>query len=60
MRWGPEDERMPPTQEVKCTDEDCFVDMFEAHYTYDVPDEHGVEDLSCPACGGRALEAIEL
>jgi len=43
---------MPPTLEVKCTDEDCFLDMFENHYTYDVPDDHGVADLRCPVCGG--------
>jgi hypothetical protein len=35
--------------------------MFEVHYTYDVPDEHGVEDLSCPVCGGTdCLRAIEV
>jgi hypothetical protein len=52
---------MPPTQEVACTDEDCFCDMFEVHYTYEVPDEHGVEDLSCPVCGGtECLRAIEV
>ena len=45
-------ESMPPTLEVKCTDEDCFLDMFENHYTYDVPDDHGVADLRCPVCGG--------
>jgi len=51
---------MPPTQEVKCLDADCFLDMFELHYTYDVPDDHGVADLTCPVCGGTDLEAIEL
>ncbi len=53
--------RMPPTKEVKCTDDGCFLDMFENHYTYDVPEDHGVADLSCPVCGGTdCLEEIEL
>jgi hypothetical protein len=31
------------------------------HYTYDVPDDHGVADLQCPVCGGTdCLEEIEL
>jgi len=51
---------MPATEEVRCTAEECFLDMFEVHYTYDLPEEHGMEDLSCPVCGGSALEAIEL
>ncbi|ESS07604.1 MAG: hypothetical protein A07HB70_00145 [uncultured archaeon A07HB70] len=51
---------MPPTTEVKCLDDDCFLDMFENHYTYDVPDDHSVPDLVCPACGGTALDEIEL
>jgi len=51
---------MPATEEVRCTAEDCFLDMFEVHYTYDLPDDHGTEDLQCPVCGGSALEAIEL
>jgi hypothetical protein len=28
--------------------------MFEVHYTYDVPDDHGVDDLSCPYCADNA------
>jgi hypothetical protein len=53
--------RMPPTKEIRCTDGDCFLDMFENHYTYDVPDEHSVADLQCPVCGGSdCLEEIEL
>lgn len=24
------------------------------HYTYDVPDDHGVADLSCPYCADSA------
>jgi len=52
---------MPPTLEVKCTDADCYLDMFENHYTYDVPEEHGVSDLSCPVCGGTdCLEEIQV
>ena len=51
---------MPPTTEIKCADADCFLDMFENHYTYDVPEDHGVEDLVCPACGGTTLEEITL
>ena len=52
---------MPPTMEVRCTNPDCFLDMFENHYTYDVPEDHGVDELSCPVCGGSdCLEEIEL
>ncbi len=51
---------MPPTTEVTCLDDDCFLDMFENHYTYDVPDDHSVPDLVCPVCGGTELDEIEL
>jgi hypothetical protein len=52
---------MPATLELKCTDEDCELDMFELHYTYDMPDDAGVADFSCPYCGASdPLEAIEL
>lgn len=51
---------MPMTMEVKCTNEDCELDMFESHYTYDVDDDHSVGDLACPFCGGAALEEIEV
>lgn len=52
---------MPATLEVVCTDDGCELDMFELHYTYDMPDDVGVEDFSCPYCGGVSpLEAIEL
>ena len=55
------DPAMPPTLEVKCTDADCYLDMFENHYTYDVPDDHEVSDLSCPVCGGTdCLSEIEV
>lgn len=45
---------MPETVEVKCDNGDCELDMFEVHYTYDVPDDHGVADLSCPYCTNSA------
>jgi len=51
---------MPSTTEVKCESDDCELDMFENHYTYDVPDDHAVEDLSCPYCGGSDLVEIEV
>jgi len=52
---------MPKTLEVKCTSADCELDMFELHYTYDMPDEVGVADFTCPYCGeGDGLEEIEL
>jgi hypothetical protein len=52
---------MPATKEIKCTSDDCELDLFENHYTYDVADDHSVVDLSCPLCGGTdCLEAIEL
>ena len=61
MGDGTESPIMPSTMEVECTNEDCFLDMFENHYTYDVPDDHSVEDLSCPVCGGTScLEEIEV
>lgn len=48
---------MPATLEVKCTNGDCEMDMFELHYTYDMPDEVGVEDFVCPYC--RETEPLE-
>ncbi len=51
---------MPKTLEVVCTDSDCELDMFELHYTYDLPYETGVEDFVCPYCrSGDHLEALE-
>lgn len=41
---------MPPTKEFACRNPDCFLDMFESHYTYDMPDEHGPADVVCPVC----------
>ena len=53
--------RMPTTLEIRCTDDACELDMFELHYTYDMPDDVGVADFACPYCGGNdPLEAIEL
>ncbi len=51
---------MPATKEVKCEHPECALDMFENHYTYDVPDDHSVDDLSCPYCGGDQLSLIEV
>jgi len=52
---------MPKTEELNCTADDCELDMFENHYTYDVPDDLSVDDLQCPYCGGTTtLEPIEL
>ncbi len=52
---------MPTTLEVKCTNDDCELDMFELHYTYDMPDDVGVEDFVCPYCRqSPSLEVIEV
>ena len=52
---------MPATLEVVCTDDSCEMDLFEMHYTYDMPDEVGVEDFQCPYCGDTdCLDAVEL
>jgi hypothetical protein len=50
---------MPKTLEVTCQRGDCELDMAELHYTYDMPDDTGPADFSCPYCGGD-VEAIEL
>jgi len=42
---------MPRTLEVVCTDDDCELDMFELHYTYDMPSDVEVTDFACPYCG---------
>jgi hypothetical protein len=50
---------MPETLEVKCANDGCELDMFELHYTYDMPDDVGVADFTCPYCGSaETLEAI--
>jgi aspartate carbamoyltransferase regulatory subunit len=52
---------MPSTKEVKCTNRDCELDMFENHYTYDVPEDHSIEDLQCPYCSQtESLQVISL
>ncbi|MFC7073436.1 hypothetical protein ACFQJ7_00505 [Halovenus rubra] len=52
---------MPATLEVVCTANDCEVDMFELHYTYDMPEEVGVTDFQCPyCCGTDCLSEVEL
>lgn len=52
---------MPETVEVICDSQDCELDMFEVHYTYDVPDDHEVSELVCPYCTDRSqLSEIEL
>ena len=45
---------MPTTMEVRCVDEDCTLDMFELHYTYDMPADTTVADFACPYCGQTA------
>lgn len=42
---------MPKTLDVVCTADDCELDMFELHYTYDMPEEVGLQDFQCPYCG---------
>ncbi len=42
---------MPATLEVVCENGDCELDMFELHYTYDMPEDVEVADFSCPYCG---------
>ena len=52
---------MPETVEVECDNGDCELDMFEVHYTYDVPEDHDVGELVCPYCdSGAHLSEIEL
>lgn len=52
---------MPATQEVRCTNDACELDMFEMHYTYDMPDDVTISDFSCPYCREtESLREIEL
>jgi hypothetical protein len=52
---------MPKTLEVVCTADDCELDMFELHYTYDMPEEVGLTDFSCPYCSRTdVLSEVEL
>jgi len=58
---APQQKGMPATLEVRCENGDCEMDMFELHYTYDMPDDVGVADFSCPYCGTTdGLTEIEL
>ncbi len=51
---------MPATLEVVCTRDDCDLDMFNLHYTYDMPDDTGVEAFTCPYCGhADGLEELD-
>ena len=52
---------MPATLEVACTNPNCELDMFELHYTYDMPDDVAVGDFSCPYCHeSEGLQEIEV
>lgn len=52
---------MPRTLEVVCENDDCELDMFELHYTYEMPKDVDVEDFSCPYCRETEfLRAVEL
>lgn len=52
---------MPATLEVVCENDACELDMFELHYTYDMPDDVGVADFQCPYCNKtESLNEIEL
>lgn len=52
---------MPATLEVVCENEACELDMFELHYTYDMPDDVTVDDFQCPYCGRTdSLRTVEL
>ena len=52
---------MPATLEIVCNDDTCELDMFELHYTYDMPDSVGLADFSCPYCGQtESLSEVEL
>lgn len=43
---------MPPTLEAVCDNDDCKLDMFELHYSYELSvQEAGIDEFSCPYCG---------
>lgn len=50
---------MPATIEVACDNEDCELDMFKLHYTYDMPIETAIDEFVCPYCE-RSDELREL
>lgn len=51
---------MPPTMELACSNDECELDMFEVHYSYEMSAaEVGVEAFRCPYCGDAdALEEL--
>ncbi len=52
---------MPATLEVVCEAENCDLDMFQLHYTYDMPDDVGAASFQCPYCGeADSLSEVEL
>ena len=51
---------MPRTLELVCEDDDCTLDMFELHYTYEMPEDTGVGDFACPYCGSSKLREIDV
>jgi hypothetical protein len=51
---------MPRTLELVCEDDGCTLDMFELHYTYEMPDDAGADDFDCPYCGGNELREVEV
>ncbi len=52
---------MPATMEVVCNDTKCPLDMFDLHFTYEMPDDVTAADFSCPYCGQfETLTEIEL
>lgn len=48
---------MPVTKEFTCDNNDCGIDMFEIHFTYD----YETKDPQCPYCGMKEkVNGIEL
>ena len=57
----PQGQCMPATLEVVCTADDCELDMFEMHYTYDMPEDVELSSFRCPYCGTTdALSEVAL
>jgi len=52
---------MPAVVEVLCNADDCEMDMFEMHYTYDMPSDQPLSAFVCPYCErSETLERIEV
>ncbi|MFB6297040.1 MAG: hypothetical protein ABEH56_00805 [Salinirussus sp.] len=52
---------MPAVIEVTCTADDCEIDMFEMHYTYDMPTDTPLSEFACPYCErSESLEEIDV